>query len=191
MTVAAATPEDAKRVWESMSEPSVRLVAKKLEAEGKPVSKSAISRWKAAGWKADPPAVTPNTPEQIIEANAPALPAPPLEVEPTPDTEPSSSMVERACREAAHTATSVLNRIKSNPFVYLDQPKEFAALMGASGELIEQATNGLKQLQAILGTGSAVIDATPNPTLRPPEHDPLREAIEAWKNAGRPATDVK
>src|SRR3974390_902738 len=45
-------PAQAKRVWESMPNPSTRRVARKLRQAGRPVSHGTVHRWQRQGWRA-------------------------------------------------------------------------------------------------------------------------------------------
>src|SRR5260370_10785229 len=45
------TPEDAKRVWVSIPNPSARRVAKALTQSGRRVHHSTIARWRAQDWR--------------------------------------------------------------------------------------------------------------------------------------------
>src|SRR5215207_4457950 len=152
MTVRAATPEDAKRVWDSFEKPTLRLVEAALKAEGLPIGRTTIKRWRDAGWVQSGTPTQP-TPEQVIEANG-ALLAQPGETpagavarllsppdESTASETPREEMLERACKAAAHTAEAVLDNIRTQPILYLDDPKAFGALMGAAGVLVDRAVN--------------------------------------------------
>jgi hypothetical protein len=46
----AATPQDAKRVWESQRQPTARSVARALSQAGQKVDAKTIVRWKARNW---------------------------------------------------------------------------------------------------------------------------------------------
>ena len=52
------TPEEAKRVWVSIPNPSARRVAKALTQSGRRVHHSTIARWRAQDWR--PVADTPH-----------------------------------------------------------------------------------------------------------------------------------
>jgi hypothetical protein len=45
------TPEEAKRVWASIPNPSARRVAKALTQEGRRVHHSTVARWRAEEWR--------------------------------------------------------------------------------------------------------------------------------------------
>jgi hypothetical protein len=45
------TPAQARKIWESMQNPSTRRVARKLRQAGLPVSHMTVSRWRARGWR--------------------------------------------------------------------------------------------------------------------------------------------
>ena len=45
------TPEEAKRVWVSIPNPSARRVAKALTQSGRRVHHSTIARWRAQDWR--------------------------------------------------------------------------------------------------------------------------------------------
>src|SRR5215470_20264541 len=45
------TPEEAKRVWVSIPNPSARRVAKALTQSGRRVHHSTIARWRAEDWR--------------------------------------------------------------------------------------------------------------------------------------------
>jgi hypothetical protein len=45
------TPEEAKRVWVSVPNPSARRVAKALTQSGRRVHHSTIARWRAQDWR--------------------------------------------------------------------------------------------------------------------------------------------
>src|SRR5258708_35276299 len=45
------TPEEAKRIWVSIPNPSARRVAKALTQSGRRVHHSTISRWRAQDWR--------------------------------------------------------------------------------------------------------------------------------------------
>jgi hypothetical protein len=45
------TPEEAKRVWVSIRNPSARRVAKALTQSGRRVHHSTVARWRAQDWR--------------------------------------------------------------------------------------------------------------------------------------------
>jgi hypothetical protein len=45
------TPAQARKIWESMQNPSTRRVARKLRQAGLPVSHMTVSRWRGRGWR--------------------------------------------------------------------------------------------------------------------------------------------
>lgn len=70
--MAPVTPEEARRVWESMDRPSCRRVALALTQSGRPVGHDSISRWRRAGWQAGAPRQPPQ-PRAELDAAVPVL----------------------------------------------------------------------------------------------------------------------
>jgi hypothetical protein len=122
------TPAEAKALWDSLEEPSVRKVADRFTAAGRPVDFMTIWHWKQKGWasastagitraaaravaKIDraAPALTGDartTTADIVAARAAKKKAPP------PDTRSNAQRAEDALHEALTDATAVWASIR-------------------------------------------------------------------------------
>jgi hypothetical protein len=68
------TPAEAQAVWENISAPSTRRVARALSQGGKCVHHSTIARWRAEGWRPVPTRPHPvETARRALDVAAPLL----------------------------------------------------------------------------------------------------------------------
>jgi hypothetical protein len=68
------TPAEAQAVWENISEPSTRRVARALSQGGQRVHHSTIARWRAEGWRPVPNRLHPlHAARWALDVAAPVL----------------------------------------------------------------------------------------------------------------------
>ncbi len=197
----AATPADAKAVWESFekagTKPTWRGIAKALEASGQfyPVHHSKIARWRKNGWVArkktrDPavveaaakldaavPVITgdPTTRTADLVANSPIAKA--LEELST------EQLIEKAVRENAKASIIIALKIQENPDIAAAMPQATGSLLVAlSGSMAPTISvfSKLREVEAKTIEGTATEIA--------PEADPLADRWAEFDKAEKAAS---
>jgi hypothetical protein len=134
------TPSEAKAVWNSISNPSARRVARALSQAGRPIHHSTVARWRLEGWR--PVASGPHPLEaarQALDVAAGVLTGDPVAGVETIARQTSSEKLEsltdhqllsRAARKVCITNRLVYRALGRHlPELLAEKMKETAALM--------------------------------------------------------------
>jgi hypothetical protein len=146
------TPAQAKAMWESLETPSLDTLADAFKAQGRPISASALGRWKQAGWSR----VTPknalakvNKAMEKLAAELPALTGDPMstltDILPGKEVVPDGRSTERSggdpgndtCSPAAYTEHALLRAIRTATAVN-DAIHEVAAAVPKAADLVSK-----------------------------------------------------
>jgi hypothetical protein len=181
----AATPDDARRVWESMAKPSYRRVALALTQAGKPTTAMTVCRWHGNGWtkKREGGAPVPQ-PLAELDAATPVLTGDALrridslkaELDLDDDGWTDEDMAARGVRELAAASLTALRVARLvDPAVMVEHPDKMGVLFERAGNALLAAIEGLTRLQEI--RAAAAKDITPPIHKAPPP--PLAATLEA------------
>jgi hypothetical protein len=160
------TPEEARRVWESMESPSYQRVARALTKAGKPVSKSAIYWWAKRGWSKTPDPAKEALDE--LDSAVPVLTGDALrrleslaaELDAVDDGVTDEERIARGLRELAACSLTVLRIARVvEPGLIVWHPDRIAVLMEKAGNALLVAIEGLRQLSNIRAADAT--DITP------------------------------
>src|SRR5215471_6962051 len=151
------TPAEAQAVWENISEPSTRRVARALSQGGKRVHHSTIARWRAEGWRPVPNRVHPLQAARLaLDVAAPVLTGDPMkgleallerrDLREELDRLPDHELIRRAAREAL-VAVALLCCELQRQATKLVVPKtlETAMLLNAIALMLKAASDGFAQ----------------------------------------------
>jgi len=171
-----ATPDDARRVWESMAKPTYRRVALALTQAGKSTTAVTVCRWHRQGWTKKREIGGP-VPQPLAELDAatPVLTGDALrridslkaELD-LEDGRTDEDMIARGLRELASASLTALRVARLiDPVRIAENPDKVGVLLERSGNALLAAIDGLTRLQEIR---AAVAPPTPeiNPVLIPP-----------------------
>jgi hypothetical protein len=172
-----ATPDDARRVWESMAKPTYRRVALALTQAGKPTTAMTVCRWHRQGWTKRREIGGP-VPQPLAELDAvtPVLTGDALrrieslktELDLEDDGWTHEDMIARGLRELASASLTALRVARLiDPVRIAENPDKVGVLLERSGNALLAAIDGLTRLQEV--RASVATNITP-PT---PEVDPL------------------
>jgi hypothetical protein len=165
------TPEEAKRVWVSIPNPSARRVAKALTQSGRPVHHSTIARWHAQDWRPVADSLHPlDAARQRLDVAASVLTGDPVaglkvlsnndgkhqELERLGDRE----VLREASREMLIAISLVSHVMQSQlPHLIATNAMETATLVNAITAGLRAAVDGLEQFHHVPGqAGYAVKD---------------------------------
>ena len=165
------TPEEAKKVWVSIPNPSSRRVAKALTQSGRRVHHSTIARWRAEDWRPVAPSLHPlDTARQALRMAAGVLTGDPVaglkglcdedgrqqELEGLSDRE----LLREASREMLISLRLVSHVLPSQlPNLIATKTMETATLLNALTPGLRAAVDGLVQFHHLPGqAGHAVKD---------------------------------
>jgi hypothetical protein len=197
------TAAEAKQVWDSLERPSIRKVADKFAAAGRPVHHKTIWKWKRAGWPgttADEiekaafaaiaiidnaaPALTGNVQSTTADIVAAAEEAKAAEAggegtKPAPpDTRSNMERAEDALREALTVATIVWTSIRES---VNEKPKRDGAskegnakMITAASTAINMAIDGMQKLFVLQAEMAAAMPGAQ--TVYPPGQGPYAES---------------
>lgn len=200
----AATPSDAKAVWESFEQagtkPSIGDVVTALNQSGQfmPMAKSTVHRWKQSGWAA--PTREPKRPANVrakaaVEAAVPAVTgdptSKPADVVNDPETQeerdrlaklPIGELANEANREGFITTILLFQRVQRHLNMVETQPREIGTLQQAIAGSLGVANGGLETMMALQ---DRIMTLIPNAaaTEKAPENEPLSAAIAAFSKA--------
>ena len=167
------TPEEAKRVWGSIPNPSARRVAKALTQSGRRVHHSTIARWRAQDWRPVAHSLHPlDAARQAIDVAAGALtgdPAAGLKVLSDEDEDGRQQELEglsdrellrKASREMLLAIRLVSHVLPSQlPHLMATKTMGTATLLNALNAGLRAAVDGLEQFHYLPGqAGHAVKD---------------------------------
>jgi len=165
------TPEEAKRVWVSIPNPSARRVAKALTQSGRRVHHSTVARWRAQDWRPVAHSLHPlDAARQALDMAAGVLTGDPvagLKVLSDEDgrqqgLEGSSDreLLREASREMLIASRLVFEVLQSQlPSLVLTKTMETATLLNALTAGLRAAVDGLEQFRYLPGqAGYAVKD---------------------------------
>jgi hypothetical protein len=165
------TPEEAKRVWVSIPNPSARRVAKALTQSGRRVHHSTVARWRAQDWRPVANSLHPlDAARQALDMAAGVLSGDPIagveafgeqggrrqELEGLSDRE----LLRKAARETLIIINLVCDVLRPQimPLV-ATKTSETATLMNALTAGLRAAVDGLEQFHCLPGqAGHAVKD---------------------------------
>ncbi len=167
----SVTPEEAKRVWVSIPNPSARRVAKALTQSGRRVHHSTIARWRAQDWRPVPHSLHPlDAARQALDMAAGVLTGDPVaglkvvssedngqqELEGLSDRE----LLREASREMLIAIRLVFEVLLSQlPHLMATKTMETATLLNALNAGLRAAVDGLEQFHYLPGrSGHAVKD---------------------------------
>jgi hypothetical protein len=161
------TPEDAKRVWVSIPNPSARRVAKALTQSGRRVHHSTVARWRAQDWRPVAHSLHPlEAARQSLDMAAGVLTGDPVaglkvlgdedgkqqELEGLSDRE----LLREASREMLIASRLVFEVLPSQlPSLVLTKATETATLLNALTAGLRAAVDGLVQFHHLPGTGGS------------------------------------
>ena len=165
------TPEEAKRVWVSIPNPSARRVAKALTQSGRRVHHSTIARWRAEDWRPVADSLHPlEAARQRLDMAARVLTGDPVaglkvlggedgrqqELEGLSDRE----LLKNASREMLIAIRLVSEVLPSQlPHLMVTKTMETATLLNALNGGFRAAVDGLEQFQHLpVQSGHAVKD---------------------------------
>ena len=165
------TPEEAKRVWVSIPNPSARRVAKALTQSGRRVHHSTIARWRAQDWRPVAHSLHPlDAARQALDMAAGVLTGDPVaglkalsgedgrqqEQEGLSDRE----LLREASREMLIAIRLVFDVLWSQlPHLMATKTMETATLLNALNAGLRAAVDGLEQFHYLPGrSGHAVKD---------------------------------
>jgi hypothetical protein len=165
------TPEEAKRVWVSIPNPSARRVAKALTQSGRRVHHSTVARWRAQDWRPVAHSLHPlDAARQAIDVAAGVLTGDPVaglkvfrgedgrqqELEGLSDRE----LLRKASREMLIAIRLVFDALPSQlPHLMATRATETATLVNALTAGLRAAVDGLEQFHHVPGqAGRAVKD---------------------------------
>jgi hypothetical protein len=165
------TPEDAKRVWVSIPNPSARRVAKALTQSGRRVHHSTVARWRAQDWRPVAHSLHPlDAARQALDMAAGVLTGDPVaglkvlsdedgaqqKLEGLSDRE----LLREASREMLIASRLVFEVLPSQlPSLVQTKAMETATLLNALTAGLRAAVDGLKQFHHLPGqAGHAVKD---------------------------------
>jgi hypothetical protein len=165
------TPEEAKRVWVSIPNPSARRVAKALTQSGRRVHHSTIARWRAEDWRPVANSLHPlEAARQAIDIASSVLTGDPVaglkvlsnkdgkrqELESLGDRE----VLREASREMLIAISLVSHVMQSQlPTLVATKVTETATLLNALTTGLRAAVEGLEQFHYLPGqAGHAVKD---------------------------------
>ena len=144
-------PALAKKVWQSMPNPSTRRVARKLNQAGTTVSHMTVARWRSQRWRSleREPKHPLDAARELLDDAVPLLTGDPMTtakslIEESPEREAleqlsDAELMRRAAREAM-IAVCVTNRaMLLQPEVTVTKPAEFGVLMRALAECYQAA----------------------------------------------------
>ncbi len=168
------TPEEAKRVWVSIPNPSARRVAKALTQSGRRVHHSTIARWRAEDWRPVAHSLHPlEAARQALDMAAGVLTGDPLaglkvlsdedgrqqELEGLSDRE----LLREASREMLIASRLVFEVLPSQlPHLMATKTIETATLLNAVTAGLRAAVDGLEQFHHLPGqAGHAAKDQQP------------------------------
>jgi hypothetical protein len=157
------TPEEAKRVWVSIPNPSARRVAKALTQSGRRVHHSTIARWRAQNWRPVAHSLHPlEAARQALDMAAGVLTGDPVagveiltredgsqqELEGLSDRE----LLGKASREILIAIRLVSGVLPSQlPLLIQTKTTETATLLNALNAGLRAAVDGLKQFHYLPG----------------------------------------
>jgi len=157
------TPEEAKRVWVSIPNPSARRVAKALTQSGRRVHHSTIARWRAQDWRPVAQALHPlEAARQALDMAAGVLTGDPLaglrvlsdedgsqqEIEGLSDRE----LLREASREMLVAIRLVSHVLPSQlPSLIHTKAAETATLLNALTAGLREAARGIQRLPHLPG----------------------------------------
>jgi len=165
------TPEEAKRVWVSIPNPSARRVAKALTQSGRRVHHSTVARWRAQDWRPVANNLHPlEAARQRLDMAASVLTGDPVaglksltgedarqqELEGLSDRE----LLRKASREMLIALNLVSDVLPSQlPYLLATKTMETATLLNALTAGLRAAVDGLEQFHHLPGqAGHAVKD---------------------------------
>ena len=160
-----ATPQEAKRVWESQCCPSARSVAKALTQAGRPVHFTTVARWRRQGW----PTVT--SPEHPLERALRAVDAASsvLTLDPTLSTRDwirreggteeltrisDDQLLARAVRQTSIASILLMEEFARRSDLIVGKPKEMAAVLEAVAVAVRACAEATGQVHRLRGAST-------------------------------------
>lgn len=201
----AATPADAKAVWESFEKvdarPTARAVALAMNQTGQflPVGKSSVDRWHRKGWKANPAPKSHPTIEakdkveaavSVLTGDATTRVDDVKEAEPAQDLVitlrelPDGKLMSLAQRESYITAIVLMREVQARANMVSSMPREIGTLQQALAGSLAASNDGMATLIGLQERMMTVIPNGDQPQAI--EQDPLNRALEAF---GKAASD--
>jgi len=199
------TRAEAKEVWDGLEKPSLRKVANKFAAAGRPVHHKTIWKWMQDGWVVKEPVDLAQAAAAALAKIDNAVPALTGDVKSTtadivesnkgqsPDRRSYAERAEAALLEALTGATAVWARIRriaaaqpekdgaagqdAPPMLLHSAPEGLAKLMMAASAAINLAIEGGGQLAASRAEEAAAVPGTQ--TVYPPGHGPHADSSHA------------
>jgi hypothetical protein len=175
---AAPTPEDARRVWESMARPTDRRVALALTQAGKPITAMTVCRWRQQGWRKKKPTGT-RLPQPLAELDAaiPVLTGDALRRIESLRAEfvvgnglTDEDLVARGLRQLASASLNALRVAELvHPQRIVEHPDKIGVLFEKCGNALLAALEGLNRMQELRAASAT--------NITPPIHDAAAEQL--------------
>jgi hypothetical protein len=151
------TPAEAQAVWENISEPSSRRVARALSQAGRRVHHSTIARWRSEGWRPVPTRPHPmETARLALDVVAPLLTGDaaagvesflaPRNQREEFDNLPDEELLRQAAREALIVVALLCWELqRQTPNLVVPKTMETGMLLSAIAATLKAATDGFAQ----------------------------------------------